>query len=115
MFDRDIISPTEIWERYVTLRLLNILSNGSICDYSAHRLNFNIPNDDDKIIMSTDIYNTDVRDDFTEQDLVKAFAPMLFYKRKKVGCFVLFDTENNNKPFIYDVNGDKKYLTLTDE
>lgn len=115
LVNRENISPTEIWNGYVTLRLLNILSNGSICDFSAHRLNFNIPNDDDKIFMSTDIYNTEYRDNPTEQDLVKAFAPMLFYKRKKVGCFVLFDTENNNKPFIYDANGRKKYLTLTDE
>lgn len=115
LFNRENISPTDIWNGYVTLRLLNVLSNGSICDFSAHRLNFNIPNDDDKIFISTDIYNTKYRDNPTEQDLVKAFAPMLFYKRKKVGCFVLFDTENNNRPFIYDANGNKKYLTLTDE
>jgi hypothetical protein len=34
---------------------------------------------------------------------------------QKVGCFVLYDIEKQNRPFIYDVDGNKKYLTLTDE
>ena len=78
--------------------------------YFAFGPNFNIPQNDKRVFLSTDIYNAAIRDNPTDTDVIKAFAPYLFYKMQKVGCFVLYDVDNNNAPFIYDINNDKKYL-----
>ena len=105
----------EIFKGLTELSLYKLSCSGVTNDYQGFRLNFNIPEDDDKIILSTDIHNTNFRDNPTVNELIKAFAPVLFYKMQKVGCFVLYDIEKQNRPFIYDVDGNKKYLTLTDE
>lgn len=109
----------KIFNNYDFNGLVELVINKLNCsainnDYQGFRLNYTLPNEDDKLYLSTDIYNIATRENATDTDLIKAFAPMLFYKMQKVGCFVLYDVENNNRPFIYDVDGNKKYITLTD-
>ena len=68
-----------------------------------------IPNYDDRIIVASNIEDYELRDGSESNDvLVKAFAPYLYFKMNKIGTFVLFDEDG--RAFFYDKQGNKKYI-----
>ena len=81
------------------------------CDSTAFSIRpaLSIPNYDDRIIVAGNIEDYELRDGSeSDEALVKAFAPYLYFKMKKIGTFVLFDEEGN--AFFYDKQGNKKYI-----
>ena len=81
------------------------------CDSTAFNIRpaLSIPNYDDRIIVAGNIEDYELRDGSeSDEVLVKAFAPYLYFKMKKIGTFVLFDEEGN--AFFYDKQGNKKYI-----
>ena len=81
------------------------------CDSTAFTIRpaLSIPNYDDRIIVAGNIEDYELRDGSeSDEVLVKAFAPYLYFKMKKIGTFVLFDEEGN--AFFYDKQGNKKYI-----
>ena len=81
------------------------------CDSTAFSIRpaLSIPNYDDRIIVASNIEDYELRDGSeSDEVLVKAFAPYLYFKMKKIGTFVLFDEDG--KAFYYDMVGNKKYI-----
>lgn len=81
------------------------------CDSTAFSIRpaLSIPNYDDRIIVAGNIEDYELRDGSeSDEVLVKAFAPYIYFKMKKIGTFVLFDEDG--RAFYYDKVGNKKYI-----
>lgn len=81
------------------------------CDSTAFSIRpvLSIPNYDDRIIIASNIEDYELRNGSESDDvLVKAFAPYLYFKMNKIGTFILFDEEG--KAFFYNKDGNKKYI-----
>ena len=81
------------------------------CDSTAFSIRpvLSIPNYDDRIIIASNIEDYKLRDGSeSDEVLVKAFAPYVYFKMKKIGTFVLFDEDG--RAFYYDKVGNKKYI-----
>ncbi len=81
------------------------------CDSTTFSIRpaLSIPNYDDRIVVSSNIEDYELRNGSESDDvLVKAFAPYLYFKMNKIGTFVLFD--EGGKAFFYDKLGNKKYI-----
>lgn len=81
------------------------------CDSTAFSIRpvLSIPNYDDRIIVASNIEDYELRNGSESNDvLVKAFAPYLYFKMNKIGTFVLFD--EGGRAFYYDKVGNKKYI-----
>lgn len=70
--------------------------------------NFNVPSTG--ACLSTDIDYTFIHETPTYDELMRSFAPYFYYNGQKCGTIVLFD--NNGDPYIYDREGNKRYLTI---
>lgn len=61
-------------------------------------------------VISRDISGQKLNAEHTVEEAQAFVVPYLFYNQQKVGTIVLFDEATGN-PFIFDKNGNKKYLS----
>lgn len=86
------------------------VQTGEITSYLLELLpNFNIPQVG--ACLSTDVDNAVFRNDPPALlDILKGWSPYLYINGVKRGCIVLYD--ENDAPFIFDKNGNKRLLNL---
>lgn len=73
-------------------------------------LNKNVPLDG--ACISVDHLNDEVLSGSSTMDEIQAkFVPFLYWQQKKIGTIVLYD-DTTGKPYIFDKNGVKQFLTL---
>ena len=85
--------------------------NELLTNYIGIVPNFNLPHTKDMGFITTDVDNTvnsiDINND---TEVMRGKSPVFYFNGKKRGCMVLFD--DNREPFIFDAEGNKKYLSF---
>ena len=73
--------------------------------------NWNLPHTTDFGFISTDIDNYEtLGDNVDDISYIRAKSPNFYFNGKRRGCMVLFD--ENDAPFIFDNNGNKRMITI---